>query len=282
MDLSRLQPGIRDDPRPLIVDTPPFRTRMLRFVDPDCLATALDAPVTPSEFRRLLHRGSAATALDELPRPLLQHLPAHGLGSCITLLTTCYAPPQSALLLTALHLPLRKTEPAWLLRNSRPVLLQPYLRRLEATAVFQRLVHRLEERGLLPSEMFAYRPQLSAQQAGLLVTGPPRPYPPVTPTSPGEKPSDRAKGTPHASGSPVWVRVRPPPSTPVWVRVRPPPVTSGLGSSPTPPRPACPPRMRGPHPITAGARRGRTVTPLADVLLAGAARLSLRRRLGRE
>jgi hypothetical protein len=145
---------------------------MLRLLDPDRLDIPLDAPVSEVELRRLLHRGSAATALDELPRPLLQRLPAHGLSAAAHLLQHCGSPP-SSLLLTAIHLPLRKKEPAWLLRNSRPVLLQPYLRRLEATAVFQRLIHVLEASGRLPSEMFAYRPQMSAQHAGLLLASRP-------------------------------------------------------------------------------------------------------------
>lgn len=176
MDLSRLHPGILADSPPAEADSPPYRTQMQRLLNPDYLGTPLDAPITVQEFRRLLHRGSSATALDEMPRPLLQHLPAHGLSTCIHLLTTCYHPP-STFLLTAIHLPLRKKEPAWLLRNSRPVLLQPYLRRLEATAVFQRLIARLEEHGHIPSEMFAYRPQLSAQQAGLLLACQPPPPP---------------------------------------------------------------------------------------------------------
>ena len=167
MDLARLRPGILADATPTAPDRPPHQTQMLRYLNPNALRIPLDAPVQASELRQLRHRGSAATALDELPRPLLQHLPAHGLSAASYLLQYCHTNP-SCLLLTAIHLPLRKKEPAWLLRNSRPVLLQPYLRRLEATAVFQRLLHSLEASGRLPSEMFAYRPQLSAQHAGIL------------------------------------------------------------------------------------------------------------------
>ena len=65
-------------------------------------------------------------------------------------------------------MPLRKKDPTWLLRNSRPILLEPFLRRLEATAVFRRVLSHLEASGLIPSSMFAYRPQQSPQQAAML------------------------------------------------------------------------------------------------------------------
>ena len=145
---------------------------MLQLLQPERLAVPLDDPVSPSDVLDLLHRGSAATALDELPRPLVQHLPSHGVATLSSLLSRCTQPAGDSMLLTALHLPLRKKEPAWLLRNSRPVLLQPFLRRLEATAVFQRLLHLLEATGRVPSEVFAYRAQLSAPHAGLLPMSP--------------------------------------------------------------------------------------------------------------
>ena len=72
------------------------------------------------------------------------------------------------LLSSVLHLCLRKKEPSWLLKNSRPVLLEPFLRRMESTAVFRRLQRLLELRGGMPSCMLAYRRQLSPQQAALL------------------------------------------------------------------------------------------------------------------
>ena len=172
MCLPRLIPGIRAPTATLPPDDPPFTVQMLMHLDPTRSRTPLDAPVTPAEFRCLLQRGSAATALDELPRPLLQHLPAHGVSATLHLLQHATSHPHSQLLLTALHLPLKKKEPAWLLRNSRPVLLQPYLRRLEANAIFQRMMHGLESSGAVPSEMFAYRAQLSAQSAGILLTPP--------------------------------------------------------------------------------------------------------------
>lgn len=168
MDIPRLRLALRCAPPPAECDTPDFATRMLMLLQPGAPPTPLPAPVSPSEMRDLLSSGSAATALDELPRPLLVHSPAHGLAALCDLLQRAPTDPPSRLLLTAVHLPLRKKEPAWLLRNSRPVLLQPYLRRLQATAVFRRQQRRLEADGRVPSEMYAYRKQLPPQQAGLL------------------------------------------------------------------------------------------------------------------
>ena len=167
MDIPRLRLALHGAPHPAETDSPDFPTHMLLLLRPAELSGSLQAPVSPLEMRSLLSSGSPATALDELPRPLLVHSPAHGLAALCHLLQRAHDPP-SRLLLTAIHLPLRKKEPAWLLRNSRPVLLQPYLRRLQATAAFRRQQRRLEAHGRVPSEMFAYRKQLAPQQAGLL------------------------------------------------------------------------------------------------------------------
>jgi hypothetical protein len=168
MDIDRLRCALLADSRPPERDTPDYRSRMLQLLQPEVIHGALLRDISSIEARHLLRKGSDATALDELPRRLLLHLPAHGLAAALHLLRRAPGPPPSDLLLTAIHLPLRKKEPRWLLHNSRPVLLQPYLRRLEATAIFQRQQRALEASGSIPSEMYAYRPQLAPQQAGLL------------------------------------------------------------------------------------------------------------------
>ena len=66
-----------------------------------------------------------------------------------------------------LHIPLAKKQPAWLLRNLRPVLLEACLKRVETKIRFRRLMHQLEARGLVPSEMYAYRRQLPGALAGM-------------------------------------------------------------------------------------------------------------------
>ena len=112
-------------------------------------------PLSLEEVSQLLGTGSNATALDELPNTLLRHLQGHGVRGIHQLLLQLRPGTASTLLSTVLHIPLRKKEPAWLLANSRPVLLEPSLRRLEATATFRRLQRSFERRGTLPPCMFA-------------------------------------------------------------------------------------------------------------------------------
>jgi hypothetical protein len=69
---------------------------------------------------------------------------------------------------SVLHLCLKKKAPTWLLKNSRPVILEPYLRRLESSVVFRRMQRHMELTGGLPSCMLAYRRQLAPQQAAIL------------------------------------------------------------------------------------------------------------------
>ena len=71
----------------------------------------------------------------------------------------------SRLLSAVLHLCLARKLPAWLVRDSRPVMLQPYLRRLETGGVPDRRVTRRELRHAVSPEHFAYRRQLSGQTA---------------------------------------------------------------------------------------------------------------------
>lgn len=148
-------------------DVPDFRSQMAALLQPLELRVSATAPISITEIERLIRRGSAATSLDELPRSLLEHLPGHGINALQHVINSIAAGAQSELLNAVLHLPLRKKEPAWLLRNSRPVLLEPFVRRLEATAIFKRLQHQLEQDGSIPSCMFAYRRQIPPQHAGL-------------------------------------------------------------------------------------------------------------------
>ena len=182
-------------------DIPDFRCRMgaaLSCHPPGCA----DEPVSVEELRPLLLRGSTATALDELPRSVLQHVGGHGHAAVVALVRAVDGTGAASLLRAlagpdmsppapeahrvpqlppgppscapapawpapgVLHLPLKKKEPAWLLRNSRPVLLEPFLCRAEATAVFRRLQTRAEAAGLFPAGVFAYRRQVPAQLAG--------------------------------------------------------------------------------------------------------------------
>ena len=145
--------------------TPDFRTLMHHHLSPSTLYQALGSPPTIPEIITLLRRGSTATSLNELPRSVLRHLPGHGIAALHSIFHQLATGAPSYLLNAVPHLPLRK-EPTWLVRNSRPVLLEPFVRRLQATAVLRRMHARLELEGDIPSEMFAYRRQQPSQQAG--------------------------------------------------------------------------------------------------------------------
>ena len=148
-------------------DLPDFCTRMLDHLDP-CGVTVVGGSPRFAELADLLGHGSTATSLDELPKGVLQHMGGAGVHAACHYLRALHDGAESKLLNAVLHLPLKKRDPPWLLKNSRPVLLEPYLRRLEATCVFRRQQRRLEGRGALPSCMFAYRRQLRPQHAALL------------------------------------------------------------------------------------------------------------------
>jgi hypothetical protein len=141
---------------------------MTALLQPQQTFIPADTPPTLEELLRHLGEGSPATSLDELPNPVLRLLTGYGTQGIANIFHQLSIGASSQLLNGVLHIPLRKKEPAWLLVNSRPVLLEPSLRRLEATLVFQRQQRRFELLGTLPSCMFAYRKQLSPQQAALL------------------------------------------------------------------------------------------------------------------
>jgi hypothetical protein len=153
-------------------DEADFQSQMAALLDPTCLDLAADAPPTFARLFDLLGKGSNATSRDELPNSILGLLAGHGVGGISYLLRQLAAGQPSYLLNGVLHIPLRKKEPAWLLANTRPVLLEPSLRRMEATLVFRRQQQRFETRGTIPSCMFAYRKQLSPQIAALLCRWP--------------------------------------------------------------------------------------------------------------
>ena len=67
-----------------------------------------------------------------------------------------------------IRLCLIKKFPTWLLKNSRPILLEAFIRRLSATNGFHRMQIRSQLAGLIPSGFFAYRKQLSPQAAAMV------------------------------------------------------------------------------------------------------------------
>ena len=126
---------------------------MLALLDPGVLSTPVGGPASVRELTDLLGHGSEATSTDELPRCVLRLLEGFGVHALHSLLASLHYGATSVLLSTVLHLPLKKKEPSWLLRNSRPILLEPFVRRVEASVVFRRQQRRLELAGGIPSAM---------------------------------------------------------------------------------------------------------------------------------
>ena len=112
-------------------------------------------------------KGFPATSLDELPRPLISALPGFSLRFLVGVVEALASGTPNCLLSVVLHLCLAKKLPAWLVHNSRPVMLEPYLRQLETGVVQDRRVTRRELRRVVPPEHFAYRRQLSGQTLAL-------------------------------------------------------------------------------------------------------------------
>ena len=94
-------------------------------------------------------------------------LPGFGLRVVVGIVEALALGTPSPLLSAVLHLCLAKNLLAWLERKSRPVMLKPYLWRLEAGVVQDRWVTHRELRRAVPPEHFAYRRQLSGQTMAL-------------------------------------------------------------------------------------------------------------------
>ena len=116
-----------------------------------------------------------ATSLDELPRPRVSALPGFGLQVLVGVLKYLASATPSRLLWAVFHLCVAKKLPAWRVCNNRPVMLEPYLWRLETGVVHDRRVTRRELRQAVPTEHFAYQRQWSGRTLALacrwLVTG---------------------------------------------------------------------------------------------------------------
>ena len=118
------------------------------------------APPTIEELM-LLHskHGSNATSLNDLPCAVVRKMP--GISSLAAWLQRLRDGEQSQFLSAVFHLSLKKKEPSWLLRNSRLILLEPFVRRLESAAIFQRLMARAERDYWLDPWVVPYRKQVN-------------------------------------------------------------------------------------------------------------------------
>ena len=115
--------------------------------------------------RELLYQislpSSEATAFDELPHMLLYRLSGFSVQTLTRWLSILRQGVCSYFLQSALHICLLKKEPYWLIRNSRPIILEPALRRMESAIIFRRLTSRGEAAGWIPPSFFSYRKEFS-------------------------------------------------------------------------------------------------------------------------
>ena len=125
------------------------------------------APPTYHEMELAVHKGSPATSLNELPWPLIWALPGYAPQVLVDILQAPASGTPSRLLSAVLHLCLAKKLSAWLVQNSRPVMLEPYLQRPEKGVVQERWVTRRELLRAVPPEHFVYRRRLSGQTLAL-------------------------------------------------------------------------------------------------------------------
>ena len=120
-----------DDP----ADDPGFVSRMRAALPRPSAPPVAGAWPAYHDMEQAVRKGSPATSLDELPRPLVSALPGFGLRVLVGVPEDLALGTPSRLLSAVLHLCLAKKRPAWLVRNNRPVMLEPYLRRLETGVV---------------------------------------------------------------------------------------------------------------------------------------------------
>ena len=119
------------------------------------------APQTYNDMELVVKKGFSATSLDELPRPLVSAVPGCGVRLLVGVLEALASGTPGCLLSTVLHVCLAKKLPAWLVCNTRSIMLEPYLRRLETGVLQKRTVTRWELRLAVPPGHFAYRRPLS-------------------------------------------------------------------------------------------------------------------------
>ena len=132
-------------------------------------ARPLDTAATPRDLESQLSAGgSKVVALDELPQQLLKAFPGFGLATLCRLLARVMKGERSRILCAVLHLLLVKKAPRWLLRNSRPILLEAALLRIASSIMFGKVLSAAELSGLVPPTAFAYRKSLSQHALAIL------------------------------------------------------------------------------------------------------------------
>ena len=164
VDLSHLQAPVHPGN---LIDYPDFISRkhmaLPRLPEP----SVAGAPWMYHALEHAVKRGSTATFLDDMPRPLVSAVTSFRLRLLVGVLEALATGTASRLLSAVLHLCLAKKLLAWLMPNSRPVMLEAYLRRLETGVVHTHRVTRRELRRAVPVEHFAHRGQLLGQTVAM-------------------------------------------------------------------------------------------------------------------
>ena len=167
-DVDRLAQGVAAASS-AIHDDPDFRSLMHHLLRPDDVSSPSDTPPTFNEVWLQRATGSEATSLEELPHAVVSRLEGFGVLGALYLMSESQRLPASSLLLNAvIHLCLVKKQPRWLLRNSRPILLEAYLKRLLSTIIFKRFQRKAEVLHWIPTISYAYRPQISPQYLAIV------------------------------------------------------------------------------------------------------------------
>ena len=88
MDTARLLHGVSSRSCPS-GDDADFCSQMDGLLHPDLVRVPVGGPPDVSELMHQLSRGSSATALEELPRVVLRHVPGCGLAALVEMLRPC-------------------------------------------------------------------------------------------------------------------------------------------------------------------------------------------------
>ena len=110
---------------------------------------------------QLASGGSEATSLEELPLSVAKAMPLHGRLALLAWVDRLRQGEGSLLLLASRHLCLLRKEPYWLIGMSRPIILEPFLRRYESGCMFRQFMSKSDTCSFMPAWAFAYRKEFN-------------------------------------------------------------------------------------------------------------------------
>ena len=157
-----LEPPPLPPPAPGVTGNAPGGVAALPSPHKSPLGPLSNPPPTFPEFHTGTSRpASEATSLDEFPASLVKSLDGFGLSLLCSIVQALHPGLTFRWLSAVIHLCLKKKQPSYLVGNSRPILLEPFLRRLDSGNVFTLFSLRAEQQHYLPACHFAYRRQMS-------------------------------------------------------------------------------------------------------------------------